>query len=220
MTLVVIGVVFINSCTEELFEQDISAKKVTVIAPGNNVQLTDFDVSFFWENNADVISYRLQVATPNFTSPHKVLLDTLITNNTFDVTLTENDYQWRVRAENSAYQGVYTSQFFSVINNDNFYKNTITLLSPEDNAIVKDTTQIFTWQPVTGTVTYGIQILDKENKVLSDTKVAKPTFTYNFKEGTYTWKVRADNDVVTTAYASRQITIDTSYVESSARGVK
>lgn len=207
--LVVTGCVLINSCTEVLFEPDIAQEKIEIVAPGADAQLTDFDVSFFWENNPNVTSYRLQVATPNFTTPQKVVLDTLLTTHGFDFVLPENDYQWRIRAENSAYQGAYATQFFSVINNNDFYKNAVILLSPVDNSISKDTTQVFTWQPVTGAVAYGFQIIDNNNMVLIDSKVTEPQFTYDFKQGTYTWKVRADNDIVTTGYSARTISIDT-----------
>lgn len=205
------------ACTEELFEPNVSEEKVVLVAPGNDVQLTDLNVSFFWENNPAIKKYRLQVATPNFSSPKKVVLDTLVEGNTFDVALVENDYQWRVRAENSAFASPYVSYFFSIINNNDFYKNVVVLSSPEDNLTTKDTTQVLTWKSVTGAVSYGLQILNKDNTVVLDNKVVDTIYTHNFKEGTFTWKVRADNDIVTTAYSSRKITIDTSYVASSTR---
>ncbi|WP_461587606.1 fibronectin type III domain-containing protein [Winogradskyella sp.] len=93
---------------------DISNDQVEITAPSNNSTLTITNVNFSWESIHDAEQYKLQIATPSFEEANQVVLDTTIIATGFIQGLSTGDYQWRVRAENSDYQTVFTTQSFSI----------------------------------------------------------------------------------------------------------
>ena len=102
------------SCEEIIEVEDISQEQVEVLAPINNAVVNTPQVRFSWEQLAFSENYRLQVATPNFLQATQIIEDTLISTLQFDKVLEAGDYEWRIKALNSAYQTPYKTQSFSV----------------------------------------------------------------------------------------------------------
>lgn len=102
------------SCEEIIMEQDISNEKVQLLAPSNNAVLKAGAGSFNWDVVKGADKYRLQLAIPNFAAANQVVVDTLITNTIFIKNLTVNTYQWRVKANNSAYETAYSVRDLTV----------------------------------------------------------------------------------------------------------
>lgn len=90
------------SC-EEALERNISDKKVTLLAPANNMITNDTLHTFYWNTLEGASQYRLQVVSPRFDSIVRLIADTPLLRNTFIIDLNTGDYQWRVKAQNSAY---------------------------------------------------------------------------------------------------------------------
>ncbi|GAB5563757.1 MAG: hypothetical protein Wins2KO_08200 [Winogradskyella sp.] len=101
-------------CSQIIEVVDISNDQVEITAPSNNSTLTITNVNFSWESIHDAEQYKLQIATPSFEEANQVVLDTTIIATGFIQGLSTGDYQWRVRAENSDYQTVFTTQSFSI----------------------------------------------------------------------------------------------------------
>ena len=93
---------------------DISDKTVSILAPTNNSVIDTTAVTFTWNAIEDTEQYKLQVATPTFENASQILVDTIIAKTNYSKTLEAADYQWRVRAENSDYQTVFTVNSFTV----------------------------------------------------------------------------------------------------------
>jgi hypothetical protein len=104
-------------CEELTNEENLGNDSVMLIAPSVNSILDAGDVRFDWHSLEGASFYRLQIATPDFASPEQVVWDELVqdsvgTNST--VRLEAGRYEWRVRAENGAYQSPFSSAVFEV----------------------------------------------------------------------------------------------------------
>ncbi|RZN80599.1 MAG: hypothetical protein EVB11_11480 [Winogradskyella sp.] len=106
----------IMSCEDIIETEDISQEQVTILAPTNNAILNLSQIRFTWQSVADADNYKLQIATPNFIEAIQILEDTLVATTEFDKNLDTGNYEWRVKALNSAYETTYTSQNFTVEN--------------------------------------------------------------------------------------------------------
>lgn len=196
------------SCEGVLLETDITDHEVVLVAPYNKAQFFSTSVTFSWENVADATKYHLQIAKPNFENPLQIVLDTIVTNNSFTQQLPVADYEWRVQAINSAYKTPFASRFFTVVSNDNFEDNTVVLNSPVNNIVVKVLDQNLKWTAIIGATGYQVQIVDGNDAVINDQTVTASNLSYSFPEGSYSWKVRAINGTTQTVYSSRKILID------------
>lgn len=198
----------IASCEEILLETDISKKEIQLVAPANNTNFNSTGVTFTWEAVSDATKYRLQIAKPNFESPTQIVLDTLITSTYFTQQLSIANYEWRVRALNSAYETNYSSRFFSVVSNEDFQSNTVVLNTPTNNLITKTPLQSLSWQSIIGATNYQLQVYDSGNTIKLDETLTTTSYDYTFPEGTYSWRVKATNGEKQTLYTSRTILVD------------
>lgn len=197
------------SCEEILYVDDISKKEVVITAPANNAVLSFSGVTFSWETVENADKYHLQIAAPSFSSAQKIVLDTLVTKNSYTQQLNIGKYEWRVKAVNSAYETAYTTNNFEILNNDDFQNNTVVLLTPNNNLVTKIPLQKLSWDPIIGAVKYQLQILDENSTVVKEQFTEAALINYTFDEGKYTWKIRASNGSIQTLYSSRSILIDT-----------
>lgn len=195
------------SCEEILLEDDISDEEVFLTAPANNAQFFSTGVSFSWEGPGGGASYRLQVARPNFTNPMEIVLDTVLDAESFGYQLNIGDYEWRVKALNTGYETPYKSRFFTIVSNEDFQNNTVSLISPQNNLITLNGNQNLSWQAVIGATEYQVQVYEGST-IFSDQTISGTTFDYNFPEGSFQWRVRASNGSQQTLYSSRSILVD------------
>lgn len=207
--LIIIVLFGFFSCEEILLEEDISEENVTLVAPANNAQFFSTSMSFFWEELKDADRYHLQIARPNFETPLQIVLDTLVSGNSFSFQLNVGDYEWRLKAVNSSYETAYKSRFFTIVNNEEFGNNNVVLVSPLNNLITKAASQNVSWQSVIGAVNYQFQVLDQGGSVIDEQIVTNANLNYTFQEGGSNWRVRASNGNQQTLYASRSLLVDT-----------
>lgn len=197
------------SCEEILLVDDISKKEVTLIAPANNSLLSSSGVTFSWEAVESADKYQLQIAVPNFEAPKQIILDTIVTKNSYTQQLNIGKYEWRIKAINSAYETAYFKNSFEVLNNDDFQNNTVILLTPTNNLTTKTALQKLSWDAIIGATNYQLQILDENNTLVKEQSTEATLINFTFDEGKYTWKVRASNGTNQTLFTSRSILIDT-----------
>ncbi|MEO0573311.1 MAG: hypothetical protein AAF039_16510 [Bacteroidota bacterium] len=120
LLLLVIG--GLTAC-EDIFEvTDITNEEVQLLAPTNQSVVTDSIVNFNWNGIEEAEAYLVQIATPNFESASQIVLDTVITidstfvGNRISKRLSDNSYQWRVQAQNSAFSTAFSTNGFTVEN--------------------------------------------------------------------------------------------------------
>ena len=101
------------SC-EALLVEDISDQSVVILAPNNNVSVSEGNIDFDWQLVDDADMYQIQIATPSFTEATQIVFDSITEVNTVTKELSIGEYQWRVKAINSEYETQYSTVSFSV----------------------------------------------------------------------------------------------------------
>lgn len=197
------------SCEEVLLEDDISSETVTLLAPVDNAQFFSTSITFTWEPVQYATKYRLQIAKPNFATATEIVLDTEITATSFTQQLNIGEYEWRVKAINSAYETNYVTRKVTVVSNDDFESNMVVLNNPSNSLNSNIVNQTLSWNAVIGATSYQLQIFDNSNTLVLNQALATTSYSHTFTEGTFTWKVRASNGTDNTLYSSRTILIDT-----------
>lgn len=99
---------FLSGC-RDFIEPSIENRKVILLAPGNNTADSLYNQNFWWEPVNDALGYRLQVVTPSFDSINRMIIDTLVQDNKFMLTLEPGRFSWRVRAENGSSNSFYST---------------------------------------------------------------------------------------------------------------
>lgn len=196
------------SCEEILFEQDISKNMVKMIAPTNNTEIESNSVRFNWEAMEGASNYVIEIATPNFANASQLVLNTVTDDNFYQQDLIVNEYEWRVRAQNSGYTTAYSSAKFKVIPVTNFSNNTVILLSPSNGLITNEDSFNLKWEEVREAIQYRIQVLDGEGEPIQSETTSETNLDITFPEGGLKWQVRAEKDNEFTLYSSRDILVD------------
>ncbi len=201
----------LTSCDEILFVEDISEENVVLLAPLSDTEVNEGEVLFSWEHLKDVEKYHLQLASPNFENATQILIDTLLSKRTFSKQLLKNEYEWRVRAENTSYQTAYAKAFFRVVESDEFAANLVVLTNPIANYTTNMAMQELTWQSAEDATEYRLQIWapDVAGTLLTDEQLTATSYLATFEEGTFTWQVRGQNSTQNTLYTSRILSVDT-----------
>ncbi len=110
---------FAMAACDDVFEKDISKKQVTVVAPVDGVTVPEGGVTFLWRQTQGADAYKVTVVSPSFAQAAMVAADTLLRNDSISMklslhlTLAAGEYQWSIRALNSAYATA--EQFYTLL---------------------------------------------------------------------------------------------------------
>jgi hypothetical protein len=206
--VVVFAVLVSTASCSEFIEEDISDETVTIIGPVDTV-IAYSTITFWWEPVDGATAYRLQLIAPSVSNPVKVALDTLVTGTEFNYTPDVGEYEWRMRAENSAYTSQYTEPRVLVIQeSDDISKVDLTLRSPSNNLVTSDTLVRFSWDRVIIATNYELHL--EGGDLLLDTTLTSNSFQIKLPsdEVTYFWEVKAVNDISSTLSPEFKFTID------------
>lgn len=107
------------SC-DDIFEEDISDKKVQIVSPSDGAVLTSDKMWLVWNKLEGAHYYHISVVSPRFDNIQSyvcdtVLCDSLLSGYKLEVKLTDGDYQWAIRAKNSAYESLTNYSSFKVL---------------------------------------------------------------------------------------------------------
>lgn len=197
----------------DFIEEDIEDDVLVLLGPGEGVSTETQSPTFWWDELKDATHYRLQIARPNFKDMEALELDTLITSTKFLHTLFPSDFEWRVRAENSGYQTVYTKRTLTILVPTDITKQKVVLALPAANAAINNKNVNFTWDALSIAHNYTFEIKkdswDGEN--VDDAVVTdKLKLSMELEEGKYVWGVLA-TDIIkakSTPYATRTFYVD------------
>ena len=112
-SLLVFLILSFYSCID-IFEKDISDKKIELLAPADNTSTTETSNKFWWSGMDGALWYELQVVTPQFSGITSLKLDTTIENNYFQFSLQPGVYHWRVRALNGSSTTEFTTNSLTI----------------------------------------------------------------------------------------------------------
>lgn len=199
------------SCNDVL-EKDITNDIVELISPIDYEEIESNVVTLKWNSLTDADKYRIQI----FKDGKTKVLDSLIVKTDLTYTLPLGDYQWRVRAENFAYQSTYSIQAgFSMIESTDLGKQQIILKSPVDNYYTKNNTITCSWNAISLADYYEFELLNVTNgetSVFKEPNIIDATFIINSTnltaEAKYKWKVKGVNSTSETLYSFSTFSID------------
>lgn len=101
----------LQSCTE-FFSQNVEEIQIPINSPRDSLFASNSLITFWWEQDNRVESYRLQLVRPDFSNPLHII-DTSLLESRISMSLDEGRYVWRIRAENAGSESDY--QLFSMV---------------------------------------------------------------------------------------------------------
>lgn len=207
-----IAIALILFSCDDILEKDITNDMVELIWPINFDEVESNVVTFKWNSLSDTDKYRIQI----FKTDKTKILDSLISKTNLTYPMLKGEYQWRVRAENSAYQSSYSLQAdFSVIESTDLGKQQIILKNPADNYYTKNNTLTCTWEALTMADYYVFELLNVTNgetSVIEQPNITNTTFTISntnlSAEAKYKWRIKGVNGTSETLFSSNTFSID------------
>lgn len=209
-TLLLSLIVFI-SCEEILTVQSIEDKSIELLSPADNSIIKRTSARFSWSTIEDADHYLLQVFKPTLEDESSVLIDTLITDNYFINTFTEDGkYSWRVRGENSGFKTPFTTANFELVR-PNLIES-FDLLSPSKAAEIFKTETLFAWEPVSESTQYRFQLVspdfDAAKQFFYDSIIQTNNINLKLSSlGDYQWRVRAENENGKSSYVTSEFSV-------------
>lgn len=202
---------WIESCTPDFIEPNISGKSIQLLAPANGTQTGTETQTFWWTALTGAEQYNLEIVQGTFTAPTQLVLDTNVTTNKFTITLSPGKYQWRVEGINNGGNTPYSTFGLTIDTNTNMATQIIVLVSPANNSWSNRLVNIFKWDSIVGATSYMLQVINQANLVMViDTIVKREPISLSLPaDGKYTWQVRAQNNASNSPYTSYTIGIDT-----------
>jgi hypothetical protein len=201
--------IIIGSCTKDIVATDISKKTMSILAPANAIHTPYNSITFWWEEVKDADKYQLQIVSPSFSNAINMIADTSVTGTKLTMILNPGSYEWRIRATNNAGSTAYTTRSFIIDTSNNMTNITVALLSPADSAYSSVYSQTFSWSPVFNATQYKVEVLNSTGGTLTSSVTTSTSFAYTFiAEGTYSWRVRAENQYTNSGFSTNTLFID------------
>ena len=202
---------FTYSC-DDILEEDIGNDTVQIFSPANNSKIESNVVSFKWNTLNGADKYRVQI----YESDQILILDSLTNKTSITLPLAAGNYIWRVRAENYAYESIYSfPSNFSTTIPDDLTNQQVILLSPENDKFVNFINVSLNWEALNNAVSYSLKVVNivTGQEAFSKGDLTDTSLTLNLPtlaDGTYEWRLKAKNaDTETKQYSARKFSIDT-----------
>ncbi|TXK78900.1 hypothetical protein [Mesonia sp. K4-1] len=115
LIIILIASTMLTGCEDIIEVDNISEERVKLLAPADDVISNSTTISFSWEMIEEADAYQLQVAKPSFEEAIEIVTDTTSSSTRYSETYSEGNFEWRVKALNSAYETEYTTHSFSIV---------------------------------------------------------------------------------------------------------
>ena len=182
---------------------DISRQDITVVSPQAGSELTTGEVLFSWEAVPGAEQYRIVLVSPDFGQPQRVIEDTCLETTTFRTSLEDGEYQWRIQALNSAYATQPQVLSFRVATQPDIRRQTVTVISPLQNAEVGYEEVVFAWEKMDGATSYHLRVVSPSfgnvQQLMEDITLDETVHRLSLPKGEYQWQIRAFNAAYQTA---------------------
>ncbi len=191
------------SCTKDFIVKDIKNELVTIIAPANNLSTSNNAITFWWEELDGAEKYTVQIVKPNFAAVQQLIVDTNVTGDKFNYSLTPGTYQWRIKGTNAGGSTQWLTYNLTIDTTSNLSGQLVVPSAPVNGFLTGNKTIAFSWSSIASAENYQIQIINSSSTVVKDSTTANNTFTTTLStSGVYTWKVRAMNAFSISQYNS------------------
>ena len=209
LLFLLVGILIMSSC-DDIIEKRLNGQTVNILAPSNGVTLPSTSVTFWWEVVKGATKYNVQVVKPSFASIQFLIADSMVTGDKFTLNVQPGSYEWRIKALNSSSQTDFFTFSFTIDSSLNLSNQSVQLISPVNNYISKQFNQTFSWSPVFYSDDYRFEILSSTGgSIFLNAALSNTTISYTFtNDGTYNWRVRAQNGSSVSNYSQSTILID------------
>lgn len=192
-----------------IVEPNISSEEVILMAPADGLKTYYSTQTFWWNEVVNANSYQLQVVTPSFDYVERLILDTIITSNKFSTSLYPAQFQWRVRAANYSYITDFSTWSFEIDSTFNLSNQAVVLINPSNNDTTNKAGFLFEWDKMYNASMYIFQLDKYGVQIRHDTTTENQILVENFEDASYSWRVKAINDISETNFFSRSFFIYT-----------
>lgn len=173
---------------------NLSAQTILLSTPLNNSYFKAEEVNFSWQILYSALNYKVEIASPNFSTLSNIIFDTLVSGNNLKYTFSQDgEFEWRVRGQNFSSTTPYSNPRKFEIDNTN--PNIPTLISPTNNSFFMSNSVDFLWNrgaesgsPIEDSLYIFSDTLNTVSKVYTTTTVS---VTDTFSSGIYYWRVRS-----------------------------
>nr|WP_319570068.1 hypothetical protein [uncultured Draconibacterium sp.] len=189
-----------------------SDKKAKFSFPTNNSTLNYSDLTIAWNQIENATNYHLQIVSPDFSSPEKLIYDDWITTNKVNLNLATGLYQACIQATNGSLFSKADTIHFEISNNS-LSETSLHLLAPDNNKLINQKNITFNWEQLDGDVKYEFILKngnwDDEN-LISKFQTDNTQTSLSLDEGSYSWGVKAIDKTngSETTFSSRAFSID------------
>jgi len=202
------------SVQPETFNEDITDEIITLIAPSDGSLLDSNPMTFSWQEVPFTESYILQIATPDFENATQIVVDESVFDTSWQQSLEDGSYQWRIKAKNSSSETSFFAGSFSVelapIEED-ISQEIVTLIAPSEGSVLDTNPITFSWENVSFAENYVLQIatpdFDNPTQVVVDMSLTETTSEQTIVNGNYQWRVKAVNSSSETLYATASFSV-------------
>ncbi|MEH3112256.1 fibronectin type III domain-containing protein [Pedobacter terrae] len=213
INLLVGSVLLLLTGCSEFIEPSIENREIAILAPANKLETNSYQQTFWWDPMADALFYRLQIVEPKFDSVSKMVLDTLIKTEKFVYTMDPGKYEWRVRGENGSSASSYSTRSLEIFPSS-LKEQSVQLTVPSSGLYFSKPDVRYEWLKLFGAKVYRLQVdnnnfLDENNMTLNITTDNLGFLQTLSKEGTYQFRVRAENSAENSKWSNvRSFTYD------------
>jgi hypothetical protein len=178
----------------EIFPSSLAQQRVILNSPGNDLLSNQGQVSFSWSALFGAKSYTLQVDSNNFSDTTRLVLNQQLVGKSYTLSISKDqNYQWRVRAQNDTARSAWSlTRRFNI---DTKSPATVVLNSPAKSASVNLPVNL-TWQTISDANRYELFIYAADSTTLiTSFPQTLTTGTFTFSNGNvgdrFVWRVRA-----------------------------
>ncbi len=211
-----LGLIFLASSCEEIFVTDISESEVIIIAPVDKLISTSSNIQFWWNEVEDADYYTVEIVRPSFDTILEIVLDSNVQGLKLQWTFNPGNYQWRIKAVNTAGSTQYKTYNFTIDSNYNLVNTKLIILNPAENYFIKASTISFDWLNSYNVEKYYFSLYDPSDELIINEQELS-TDIYNFVDNTvidslidgkYKWGIRGQNYLSTTNYTYSYFNLD------------
>ena len=205
---------FTVDTTESTSAIDISTEAVSIVVPANNAVITSTSVNLLWDEVNGADHYNVRLASPSFANAN-FLMDSVVSENKLNMTLSQGTYECRVRAHNESSKSNYSEVHFSV-DTATVYTDLssvqVTLLAPGDSLVTGEHDLTLWWEEVQDVDDYEVIVVtpsfENIDFLVEQTFVTDNNLEITLDSGAYEWGVRARNAVSTSPRAIHKLFIN------------
>jgi stress-induced morphogen len=205
------------SACGDIFETDITGKKIAVVAPIDKTEIVEGVVTFRWSALDGAERYRVTVVSPDFEHSSVAVRDTVLYRDSlslsfgFDLELAPADYQWRIQAFSKSYESATGLYDLTVVPKPvppepvfpDISTNRVSIVAPVNGTEIEEGVVPFRWTALHGADKYRVMIVspDFEHARLAvrDTIIFNDSISLGFGFGqkltpaNYQWSIQAFN---------------------------